>query len=1003
MEAATDTARPLSPAAGLVLAPADRARRTLSRGQARLAALVTLATLIGLIANPLVVAVVVLAGITAAFLAVATLRCAYAVRGLGVHPPQMPALADEDLPSYTVVVALFQEEQAAAHLCRSLAELDYPRDRLQVIFACESGDYSTIRACQAHADPDWDILIVPPGHPRTKPRALNAALELARGELLTIYDAEDRPDPRQLRDAAASFAVAGAEVAALQARLDVYNERESIVTRCFTVDYLTLFGAVLPGLADFRHPMPLGGTSTHLRADVLREVGGWDAWNVTEDCDLGMRLAVHGYTSQMLDSVTMEEAVPTLRGWLRQRSRWVKGYAQTAVVLLRDPLATSRAMGARNYAAALVTVGGLPLVLLAQIITWLLLLAYFVVRATTGDDQWLEPLFPEPLGSLSFAVLVAGMFSVLVMHATAVHRQRRYELVWVVLLLPFYLLAASVAAWWGCAQLVRRPHHWEKTSHDTSRDDLSLPTCHRKAASAASATHVSTVVAPSDDDRASRLASPALGAALAATLGALAGALVLSWGDLLAFSDAPSHLLTARRVFDNTAPGVDQLGLHWLPLYHVLELPVIWIDPLYRTGLAGSAVSMLGALITVGYLYRLTRECGASDGRALAACLALLAAPSFLYAGVVPMHYTLITATSCVSVFYLVRWIRGQRDLDLLLCALALTAATLTHFETWVLVPLEAAVLLAIGLRSQRARLPGDFFLWAIAGCFGVAFFLTLNIWWDESPVAFLRGFEGSGDVLATSHKGFGRLADHPHAVWTLAGPLLVIAGTAGAVAYAWSRRREPGALAALLLFAPVVFFAAQALTTGSLIEPGAELTDWRNLRYAITLLPALAFGLAMVPLRGVVVWALVVLAVLAGGNEVMTGRVAAHQDAKHDVPNRTAVTRAASDWIRRAPQGAILLPVHSSAQDRLQLQSGLPSSRFIDDNDTVLLRDLLARPSELARSGVRWIATLPVAGGAAPELSTELLSAAKASPCRVFRDAEDRPAIRIWGVGGCG
>ena len=443
--------------------------------------------------------------------------------------------------------------------------------------------------------------------------------------------------------------------------------------------------------------------------------------------------------------------------------------------------------------------------------------------------------------------------------------------------------------------------------------------------------------------------------------------------------------------------------MHWLPLYHLLELPFVWIDPLYRSGLAGAFVSILGALVTVYYVYRLARHCGAAPQRAFAACIALVAAPSFVYVGVVPMHYTLITATSVASIYYLARWLEDRRPQDLLLCALALLAATLTHFETWVLVPLEAAIILADGWRARRGSLQGDLFLWAIVGCSGVVLFFALNVWWTGAPFSFLYGFEGSGNVVASSDTGWRHLADHPRAMWTVAGPVLGLVGIAGGLVCAWRWHDAPARLVALLLFAPVLFFAVQALSTGSIIEPGDNLTDWRNLRYAVTTLPALAFFLAMAPKRTPVAWLLVSLVALVGIQQVVEGRVAAQQDARYDVPFADAIIIRAGDWISAADPGRVLLPLHSSQQDRFELRSGLPSSRFVDDNDTALFREARRHPDRLAGLGMRWIATIGPAGRSdtAPA-PTRFIEAGVARECMVFRDPRGRAIVRIWGVGGC-
>jgi cellulose synthase/poly-beta-1,6-N-acetylglucosamine synthase-like glycosyltransferase len=211
--------------------------------------------------------------------------------------------------------------------------------------------------------------------------------------------------------------------------------------------------------------MPLGGTSTHFRTEAVRRVGGWDAWNVTEDCELGMRLAAAGYAARTLDSATHEEAVPALRAWIRQRSRWVKGFAQTALTMTRAPVRSARAMGVRRYLAALVTVAGVPVVLMSQLVFWLLLWLYAGLRAAGADVSWIEAAFPAPLLMLGMLLLLVGNFAVLLAHVSAVYQQERYDLVRYSLLLPAYWLLASLGAWKGVSQLVSRPHFWEKTSH----------------------------------------------------------------------------------------------------------------------------------------------------------------------------------------------------------------------------------------------------------------------------------------------------------------------------------------------------------------------------------------------------------------------------------------------------------------------------------------------------------------------------------------------------------
>ena len=426
-------------------------------------------------AGPRPVLAVLLGVGTCAFIVTTVMRVVYILSGR--RPAEPAALADpsDDLPRYSVMVALYKEAGVVPALCDAIAALEYPADRLQVLFLVEEDDPDTAAACRQRLRPGWDVVVAPPGVPRTKPRALNVGLPLLDGEFFTIYDAEDRPEPDQLLKAVGEFARQPSSVAALQARLDFYNSHENSLTKWFTCDYATYFGLYLQGVAARRHPLPLGGTSTHFRTEVVGALGGWDPWNVTEDCELGMRLAVAGYQTLTLDSVTWEEAVPKLRPWIRQRSRWVKGFAQTALVLLRRPVGTARGMGLRRYLAALVIVGGVPVVLVSQVIFWALLIVYVALRVNGGDVRPIESVFPEPLLSLGMVSLLIGNYVVIVAHVGEIYRERRFNLVGWALTVPLYWLLASIAAWKGTLQLLSRPHYWEKTQHGLTRQHAPPP------------------------------------------------------------------------------------------------------------------------------------------------------------------------------------------------------------------------------------------------------------------------------------------------------------------------------------------------------------------------------------------------------------------------------------------------------------------------------------------------------------------------------------------------
>jgi hypothetical protein len=279
------------------------------------------------------------------FLAMVGLRLAATLQPPGaVHEPARAA--DGDLPVYTVIVALYREARVLPQLVAALQKIDYPPSKLDIKLVLEEGDRETRDALAALPFPGgWQVLLAPPGHPQTKPRALNVALPLIRGEYTAVFDAEDLPDPRQLRWAVARFSALGPTVACLQARLSIYNPGRTWVTRLFAVEYAALFDVMNPGLMALGQPILLGGTSNHFRTEVLRVGCGWDAWNVTEDADLSVRLARAGFKVADLPLHTAEDAPETFRMWWRQRSRWMKGSMQTCITHSREPLRTYRQLG----------------------------------------------------------------------------------------------------------------------------------------------------------------------------------------------------------------------------------------------------------------------------------------------------------------------------------------------------------------------------------------------------------------------------------------------------------------------------------------------------------------------------------------------------------------------------------------------------------------------------------------------------------------------------------
>jgi cellulose synthase/poly-beta-1,6-N-acetylglucosamine synthase-like glycosyltransferase len=376
-------------------------------------------------------------------------------------PEEVASLRDEELPLYSVLIPLYREAETLPRLVNGLKALDYPKEKLEVLFLLEEDDKETIDAAQRIELPGFvRPVIVPHSQPKTKPKACNLGLALARGKYLVIYDAEDRPEPDQLKKAVLGFRRCPPEIVCLQARLNYYNQRQNLLTRLFTIEYSTWFDLYLPGLDHVNAPIPLGGTSNHFDVQRLRELLGWDPFNVTEDCDLGVRIAKRKFGTKMINSTTWEEACSRLGFWVRQRSRWTKGYVQTYLVHCRHPLRLARNLGFSKSTAFHLIVGGTPLCLLINPIYWAMTVAWFLFRS-----EYIGQLFPFPIILWGLVCLFLGNFAFVYASALATYRRGYYDLVKHSLLTPFYWVIMSLGAWKGFLQLIYKPSYWEKTMH----------------------------------------------------------------------------------------------------------------------------------------------------------------------------------------------------------------------------------------------------------------------------------------------------------------------------------------------------------------------------------------------------------------------------------------------------------------------------------------------------------------------------------------------------------
>ncbi len=367
-------------------------------------------------------------------------------------------------PTYTVLCPLYKEALVAPQFIAAMRELDYPKKQLNVQLLLESNDTETITAIRAMNLPRFlEIVIVPHSLPKTKPKACNYGLLRARGEYCVIYDAEDIPDPQQLKKAVIAFEKLPVSIACIQAKLNYYNWNQNILTRLFTLEYSLWFNLILTGLQSIKAPIPLGGTSNHFKTATLRELGGWDPFNVTEDADLGIRLSKQGLTTAILDSTTYEEANSALGNWLRQRSRWIKGYIQTYLVHMRDV----RELGRHGHRIDMLTfqliIGGKIVSMLVNPTLWVMTIGYFVFRSEIGG--FIESLYLAPIFYIGAFALIIGNFLYLYYYMIGALRQGRPELAIFTIFVPVYWLMMSVAAGLALYDLILRPFHWRKTQH----------------------------------------------------------------------------------------------------------------------------------------------------------------------------------------------------------------------------------------------------------------------------------------------------------------------------------------------------------------------------------------------------------------------------------------------------------------------------------------------------------------------------------------------------------
>jgi cellulose synthase/poly-beta-1,6-N-acetylglucosamine synthase-like glycosyltransferase len=433
-----------------------------------LSAAIAAAAIFGLVMAPAASLIALQVAVSVVFLAWTGLR----VMGM-LLPPAAAAkplrLDEAALPVYTIIVALYREATAVPGLIESLRALEYPLEKLDVKLVLEADDPQTRLAVAAmELRPPFEVMFAPDVGPRTKPKALNAALAFARGEFTVIFDAEDRPQPGQLREALTAFqADRTGELACVQARLAIDNTSDSWLAALFAAEYAGQFDVLLPGLASLNLPLPLGGSSNHFRTSILRQAGAWDAYNVTEDADLGTRLARLGYRTGVIASTTQEEAPTHFEPWLKQRTRWLKGWMQTWQVHMRQPWRLVRDLGIAGFTTfQLMLIGTVLAALLQPIVVGFIIAGSLIELAAivpAGVNDW--PI----LGALHWSALAAGYLASVALALAGLVRRRLRWIIWLLPLMLVHWAFLSIAAWRALHQLCRDPYRWEKTEHRLGR------------------------------------------------------------------------------------------------------------------------------------------------------------------------------------------------------------------------------------------------------------------------------------------------------------------------------------------------------------------------------------------------------------------------------------------------------------------------------------------------------------------------------------------------------
>ena len=785
------------------------------------------------------------------------------------------ALHDAEWPPYTILCPLYKEAKVVPQFVQAMSALSYPTEKLQILLLTEQDDVETRAAIRAlRLPPHFQIVTVPEGSPRTKPRACNYGLIQATGQYVVIYDAEDIPEPLQLKKAVLTFANHGSNLACVQAKLNFYNPEQNLLTRWFTAEYSLWFDLILPGLQRAGLSIPLGGTSNHFPIQMLRALGAWDAFNVTEDCDLGLRLVRYRFDTVILNSVTHEEANSQMKNWIRQRSRWIKGYMQTYLVHMRESLRYLRPGHLHEFVSLQLVIGSKAAVLFLNPLLWSLFVLYFVLRPDVG--QVYHELFPKPLLYIGTLSLIFGNFFYIYVYLLACMRRKQYHLIKWTLFIPIYWLMMSVAACMALFQLVLKPHYWEKTEHGLhlrkNRPPLDMASldANRWAVSDVETTRIPALNGiwhekkwQGDREGHSYITSvtmalrkvmtlpmPALSQMerlalnaqkrasgidpwlfvillIACNMSIAACSYAFTHNDIMLYSDAYAHLRIALRVIDANF-SLAQLGGVWLPLPHILILPFIWNNYLWRTGLAGSIPSMVCYIITTIFLFLSARRLTKDHLASFVGTLVFVLNPNILYLQTTPLSELVCIATLTMACYFFLAWAQEDHGKYLVLAAGSTLLATLARYDGWLLFALLPLFILIIGrIKRQRyTQIEGNLIVFCALSGLGIALWLVWCATIFGDPLyfqhsAFSSQAQQSLFLQAQTQYAYQNILQS-FRYYTLdsmdvVGPILFGLAALAMVIFIIQRRLAPEMIGAIAFLAPFVFYVI-SLYTGQAI-----------------------------------------------------------------------------------------------------------------------------------------------------------------------------------------